>query len=408
VASRISKTSSLILACAFAAGCSTIAPDTVADATPPASVATAEPPAVAAQASTPVAVSPNGTDKPYVVGGQTYRPSTARKPGKVGVGLASWYGESFQGRRTANGETFDMSGFTAAHPTLPLPCYARVTNVQNGRSMVVRVNDRGPFHKNRLIDVSKRTADMLGFRGTGVGNVKVDYIGPAPANRDDRRMLATYQEFGRPTAPAGMQMASLSPVSDAALAAESGQPASVVQTLVATAASAATTAKDSVIAAAKAIPLPSSAPVRVATAAPARPVAHSESQLAPVSLTKPVILPNAQSASPGAVAALAKRDAPHPAAAAPKAPIAVASIEAAPHKRVVQPAAPVLASSTPDLSRHSAPPAPAPVVVAEAPPASSPSVSSRIASSFEGFGSPAPFGQGAASQSGGLAYSGFR
>ncbi|MFC7052944.1 septal ring lytic transglycosylase RlpA family protein [Hansschlegelia quercus] len=378
-----------------------MSPDTVADATPPASVETV----ATAQASSAGPASANGTNKPYSVDGKSYRPAPARKPGKVGVGLASWYGESFQGRRTANGETFDMAGFTAAHPTLPLPCYARVTNVQNGRSMVVRVNDRGPFHKNRLIDVSKRTADMLGFRGTGVGNVKVDYIGPASATRDDRRMLATYQEFGRPAIPAGTQMASLSPVSDAALAAESGQPASVVQTLVATAASAATTAKDSVVAVAKAIPLPSSAPVKVATAAPAHVAPRADPTVASVSLTKPVSLPNAQSPSVESVAALAKREQPHSTVAAPKAPVAVAFAETTPHKRVVQPAAPVLASSTPDLPMRAAP---EPVKVAEAPQASAPSVSSRIASSFEAFGTPAPFGRNAGEQAGGLAYSGFR
>jgi rare lipoprotein A len=394
-----------MLACGLVAACSTVAPDTVADATPPASAVAVQP--VSAPASTVAPASANGTDKPYVVDGKSYRPAAARKPGKVGVGLASWYGESFQGRRTANGETFDMAGFTAAHPTLPLPCYARVTNVQNGRSMVVRVNDRGPFHKNRLIDVSKRTADMLGFRGTGVGNVKVDYIGPAPATRDDRRMMATYQEFGRPAAPAGMQMASLSPVSDAALAAESGQPASVVQTLVATAASAATTAKDSVVAVAKAIPLPSSAPVRVATAAPApaHVATRTDPTVAPVSLTKPVNLPNAQSPSVEAVAALTKREQPHPAVTGPKAPVAIASVEATPHKRVVQPTAPVLASSTPDLPARAAS---EPVKVAEVPPAPTASVSSRIASSFEAFGTPSPFGQAAGPQGGGLAYSGFR
>ena len=76
-------------------------------------------------------------------------------------GLASWYGDDFHGRLTANGEVFDMGSLTAAHPTLPMPCYARVTNLANGKSLVVRVNDRGPYHGNRLIDVSNKAAELL-------------------------------------------------------------------------------------------------------------------------------------------------------------------------------------------------------------------------------------------------------
>ena len=140
--------------------------------------------------------------------------------GKSGGGLASWYGARFQGRPTANGERFDMGGFTAAHRSFPLPSYVRVTNVSNGRSIVVRVNDRGPFHGGRVIDVSHRAADVLGFRGHGVGTVKLDLIGPAPEDgSDDRKLLASYQEFGRPAAPPGTQLA-MAPVSDSQLAGE--------------------------------------------------------------------------------------------------------------------------------------------------------------------------------------------
>ena len=95
-------------------------------------------------------------------------------------GIASWYGEAYHGHPTANGEIFDMHALTAAHPTLPLPSLVQVTNLENGRDVVVRVNDRGPFVPDRLIDLSKRAADELGFLITGEANVSVRYLGPAP------------------------------------------------------------------------------------------------------------------------------------------------------------------------------------------------------------------------------------
>src|SRR5256885_13532990 len=107
--------------------------------------------------------------KPYMVAGRTYVPE--EDVNYRAEGMASWYGDDFHGRQTANGEVFDMTSLTAAHPTLPMPSYARVTNLANGRSLVVRVNDRGPYHGNRLIDVSNRAADLLEFRGHGVARV---------------------------------------------------------------------------------------------------------------------------------------------------------------------------------------------------------------------------------------------
>jgi rare lipoprotein A len=95
------------------------------------------------------------------------------------VGVASWYGEDFHGRRTANGETFDMNSFSAAHPSLPLPSNVRITNLGNQRSVVVRVNDRGPFVGDRVIDVSAKTAKVLGFYDDGLSKVKVEYVGRA-------------------------------------------------------------------------------------------------------------------------------------------------------------------------------------------------------------------------------------
>ena len=94
-------------------------------------------------------------------------------------GVASWYGSDFHGRATANGEIFDApKHFGAAHPTLPLPCYVRVTNLSNGHSLIVRVNDRGPYHGGRIIDVSQKAAQLLGFTMSGTAWVRVEYVGP--------------------------------------------------------------------------------------------------------------------------------------------------------------------------------------------------------------------------------------
>jgi len=133
--------------------------------------------------------------KPYVVAGRQYIPQ--EDVNYSAVGLASWYGDDFHGRYTANGEIFDMNSISAAHPTMPLPSYARVTNLSNHRSIIVRVNDRGPYVGNRVIDVSVRTAKLLGFYGNGVARVKVEYVGHAPLQgSDDRKLEATLREPG--------------------------------------------------------------------------------------------------------------------------------------------------------------------------------------------------------------------
>ena len=111
---------------------------------------------------------------PYKVAGQVYVPK--EDPDYFAEGMASWYGPKFHGRRTANGETFNMNALTAAHTTLPMPSYVRVTNLENGRSLVLRVNDRGPFVGNRLIDVSRRSAQLLGFEKQGVTRVRVEAV----------------------------------------------------------------------------------------------------------------------------------------------------------------------------------------------------------------------------------------
>ncbi len=121
--------------------------------------------------------------QPYEVAGLRYSPR--EDPAYDRVGSASWYGELFHGRRTANGEIYDMDRLSAAHPTLPLPVYARVTNLNNGRSLIVRINDRGPFARDRIIDLSRRSAEALGFRNHGTATVRVKYLGRAPLNGND-------------------------------------------------------------------------------------------------------------------------------------------------------------------------------------------------------------------------------
>jgi rare lipoprotein A len=133
---------------------------------------------------------------PYVVGGRTYVPS--ENPHYAAVGLASWYGEDFHGRYTANGEIYDLNGISAAHPTMPIPSYARVTNLNNGRSLVVRVNDRGPFAANRIIDVSVRAARLLDFYDRGTTRVRVEYIGRAPIEGSNDKILQATLRQDRP------------------------------------------------------------------------------------------------------------------------------------------------------------------------------------------------------------------
>jgi len=116
------------------------------------------------------------------------KPALAHGRANSTVGIASWYGAGFFGRRTANGEMFDTRSLSAAHRTMPLPSYARVTNLTNGRSIVVRVNDRGPFVSGRMLDVSARVASLLGFHG-GNSRVRLDYLGKAPPAGFDEPML---------------------------------------------------------------------------------------------------------------------------------------------------------------------------------------------------------------------------
>ena len=124
---------------------------------------------------------------PYQIMGSWYYPR--ENPNYDEVGIASWYGPKFHGRRTANGEIFDMNLLTAAHPTLPMPVRARVTNLENGKSIIVRINDRGPFAKDREIDLSRKAAEVLGFRDKGTTRVRVQYLGRAPMYDSAGRLI---------------------------------------------------------------------------------------------------------------------------------------------------------------------------------------------------------------------------
>ena len=146
--------------------------------------------------------------QPYTVAGRTYIPED--NPHYQATGLASWYGEDFHGRRTANGEVFDLNGISAAHPTMPLPSYARVTNLSNGHSVIVRVNDRGPYHGDRIIDVSKNAAHLLGAdqsAGAGQWQDRAELDGlrrrtvratAGPANRERRERDCEFPHDGPP------------------------------------------------------------------------------------------------------------------------------------------------------------------------------------------------------------------
>jgi rare lipoprotein A len=121
---------------------------------------------------------------PYRIDGVLFTPG--EDPTYDRTGMASFYSEDFHGRITANREVFDMWALTAAHPTLPMPSYAYVTNLANGRTLLVRINDRGPYARGRVIDLSRAAARLLAFEAHGTAYVRVRYAGRAPLNGDDR------------------------------------------------------------------------------------------------------------------------------------------------------------------------------------------------------------------------------
>jgi rare lipoprotein A len=147
---------------------------------------------------------------PYSIGGRTYVPG--EDPRYRAEGLASWYGDDFHGRQTANGEIYDMNSMSAAHTTLPMPSHVRVTNLSNNRSVIVRINDRGPYHSDRIIDVSVKAAILLGFYGSGLAPVRVEYVGAAPLEgSDDNLLIATLRQGEPAPAPSLIRVASTKP-----------------------------------------------------------------------------------------------------------------------------------------------------------------------------------------------------
>ncbi len=238
--------------------------------------------------------------KPYHVAGKTYVP---REDDNYSVvGMASWYGAAFHGRRTSNGEIYDMSSITAAHPTMPLPSYARVTNLANGYSLIVRVNDRGPFSSRRVMDVSARTAQILGFKEIGTGKIKVEYIGRAPLEgSDDNMLLASLRTDGTPatldgypSSPVMVASAATSAVGGWFSSGASAPPAPPAPVPVAEPAPA---------------PRPKPEPVEVAAAVPApqqspRPIRRATPEIRPLGCCGPSA---ARARAPAAAAALRSR-----------------------------------------------------------------------------------------------------
>lgn len=146
-------------------------------------------------------LSRGGNPSSYVVFGKRYYPMRNSR-GFVQRGIASWYGSKFHGRKTSNGETYDMYQMSAAHTRLPLPTYVEVTNLENGRQVVVRVNDRGPFHGNRVIDLSYAAASRIGMLGKGTALVEIRAIDPRSWGKPPPRVAAAPPAGSQPTAPA--------------------------------------------------------------------------------------------------------------------------------------------------------------------------------------------------------------
>ncbi|WP_019937013.1 septal ring lytic transglycosylase RlpA family protein [Bordetella sp. FB-8] len=184
----------------------------------------------------------NGTNKPYVVFGKRYVPDASDQPFRQ-EGIASWYGRKFNGVRTSSGERYNMYAMTAAHPTLPIPSYARVTSEVNGKTIIVRINDRGPFHSNRIMDLSYTAAYKLGLIGPGSGRVIVQRILPseirtmvasgniAPEDSQLTADQATHPIAPAPQtqAPAPLSPAPLPPQAESSMAAPPAQGAYYLQ-----------------------------------------------------------------------------------------------------------------------------------------------------------------------------------
>lgn len=175
-------------------------------------------------------------NKPYAVFGTTYTPLIGDEPYSQ-RGTASWYGVKFHGQRTSSGEPYDMYKMTAAHPTLPIPSYARITNLANGSSVVVRINDRGPFHADRVVDVSYTAALKLGLLGKGSHEVEINRLFPGDPSllASERRAVASAaQEAAPPPAIAALMLEDRVDMDSAAVARPQAQAPALVKVMVAT------------------------------------------------------------------------------------------------------------------------------------------------------------------------------
>ncbi|MBF0285437.1 MAG: septal ring lytic transglycosylase RlpA family protein [Magnetococcales bacterium] len=176
-----------------------------------------EPPVELSKSKPLVVPGPAKIGGAYTINGVTYYPRESAS-GYAARGVASWYGAEFHGKKTANGERFDKNALTGAHPTLPLPSLVRVTNLDNGRQALVRVNDRGPFHNNRLIDLSMGSAKALGFHLKGTALVQLEAI------TTEEEFLQTLAEVEASSAGEGVAVAMKSPEDDASVQLVTPQP----------------------------------------------------------------------------------------------------------------------------------------------------------------------------------------
>jgi rare lipoprotein A len=171
------------------------------------------------------------SNRPYVVFGNKYTPFTDDRPFKQ-RGIGSWYGKKFHGQKTSSGELYDMYKMTAAHPTLPIPSYARVTNLDNGKQVIVRVNDRGPFHSDRIIDLSYTAALKLGYLARGSGRLEVERLLPADIvrlkNEKPLQVTSVRQEQAAGDTAVPVSTAAVSPVAGASPAPSSLPQAATV------------------------------------------------------------------------------------------------------------------------------------------------------------------------------------
>ena len=275
-----------------------------------------------------------GASKPYVVFGKTYTPIGLDAP-LTQRGTGSWYGKKFHGQKTSSGERYDMYKMTAAHPTMPLPSYARVTNLSNGKQVIVRVNDRGPFHSSRIIDLSYTAALRLGYLGKGSTELQVERLLPAEIARMERdrlgeRAMALNEPVTAPSSSASLRSRSMradgvAPVMTAvALPASSAISAASVPAIMATRAAVFT---DSGAATASLTATPDATPNVTATATTTSVSAQSTEHAAPeqaslpesgskLVLTDSAPAPSPAPASISTVSALPSTPSPSPASAA--------------------------------------------------------------------------------------------